>query len=295
MRHLLAAVFVLATCVSVADAADLVFTGTWMATQSRDKDADPADATVFTRYRPGEIVIVIAQGTVKTTTWRQQERTMGWPADTSNKTYTVDEVTADHAKLTANDTNFIKPHPKPLTITAHPPGIEITDDDLVTTCIPVDAAAIAKEDLRYTAAAAPADPLLDQPLAGRIAGVAWKPIRARRCDEPAGKPDDPITIEVTPDIPPKNENDQQPHLLFRMPVKPGTYPLDGNTNITVIHGNDQIPTMNGTLVVYSVTAAAIAFGLTIRGLDDTVINGRMTADVSPIVDGVTWPTPPAGK
>ena len=89
--------------------------------------------------------------------------------------------------------------------------------------------------------------------------------------------------------------DQQPHLLFRMPIKPGTYPLDGDTNITVLHGNDQIFTRNGTLVVYAVTATAIAFGLTIRGLDDTVINGRMTADVSPIVDGITWPTPPAGK
>lgn len=71
MLRITAVILVLAAFLVVACSKEpnLVITGTWMAIEFRDGENDNAEGSVVMKCRPGNVVIEIGAGTMKTTTW----------------------------------------------------------------------------------------------------------------------------------------------------------------------------------------------------------------------------------
>lgn len=263
-------------------AADLVITGTWMAQEisSGGGTGEGKSSGKFSmRCKPGFMTIEIGDGTLKTSLAMPSR-----PAEVKTSTYTVQSRSADRVAITVIDPTGKKP-PKPTELVKDGPGLTITGDGAVMKVVPYDAAAIAAEQKRQSDAEQPAEPLKDAPLSGHLGGADWTPVLARRSSFQFDKTGKRIRVEVTADKPKGFEPSAKSSLILNIPTTVGEYPLGNTFNITAYTPpSTNAMIANGILTVYSVSDTAIAFGLTARGEDGDVVNGRMTADVSPLKD-----------
>ena len=264
-------------------AVDVNFIGTWMATdivpieKPKDGANDKTSGKMSMHCPPGFMVIEFGDGTMRTTV-----SLLNRPPKVQNLTYTVQRKSADAVLIAIIDPTG-KEAQKTIEITQDGQGLALLGDDAITKVVPYDAAAIAAEQKRLEEAKRPADPLLDQPLSGRINDTEWIPIQARRSAFQFDQKGERISIDVTLDKPAGYKPSTQPSLIIEVPTRVGEFPLSTSFNITV-HSPPSKNTvvMNGLLVVYKVTDTMIEFGLTARGKDGVVFNGKMTADVSPL-------------
>lgn len=267
------------------DAADLVITGKWMAEESWSKEpagkapAGAANGKSRLRYPPGLVVIDLSFDTMTTTFLKPP--TMEPKVTTA--TYTI--VQASETSVSILVVEPLQKDGKKIFITKDGTALILADDHTVTRVVPYDPVAVAAERKRVEDGGKPADPLKDQPLAGRLRGAEWIPSRGRRSHFQFDDTGKTIRVNVTVDQPKGFEPSAHPSLILTLPIVPGEYPLSATFNVTryVPPGSNTV-IANGTLVVYRVTEAAIEFGLSARGKDGDVINGRMTADIRPVGD-----------
>lgn len=267
------------------DAAELPITGTWMAEEGWSKEpagkapANGANGKSRLRYPPGLLVIELGVGTMTTTFLKPPTMT---PKVTVT-TYSV--VQASDTSVTILVVGAPEKDGKKVHITKDGTALIFIDDQSVTRMVPYDALAVAAERKRVEDGKKPADALKDQPLAGRLNGAEWTSSRARRSHFQFDDTKKTIRVNVTVDQPKGFEPSAHPSLILTLPIVPGEYPLSATFNVTrfVPPGSNTV-IANGTLVVYRVTEAAIEFGLSARGEDGDVINGRMTADIRPVGD-----------
>jgi len=267
----------LALLAAALPGADLVFTGTWMATHSVAKGGG-ADAASMD-FDPGATTFVIDGSTITSTMYLFP----GDPPEVVKETYTVKTRGADAVTLQVVPADA-KDAPKPVDIVRSGTGLTLTEDGWSITLVPLDRAALAAVEKRNAEAKLPADPLKQQPLAGTIAHAPWTPVGARRSRFQLDEAKHRISVNVFVVLD-ADEHSAQPVLLVSLPTAVGVYPFSDQFNITaVITLDKQIVLVSGALTVTRVTPAAIDFGITARGMDGIVINGTMTADVTPVTE-----------
>lgn len=262
-------------------AADLTITGKWMVTKFSSVPAQDEKTTtkISAKCPPGALTIEIGDGTFTST----MAMFPGKKPSVQTMTYTVAERTADSLTILVKSRR--NEAGEKTIVRRDGAGLIMTDSANITTMVPYDAAAVEKERKRVEEGEKPADPLKDQPLAGHLQGAAWKPIVCRRSTFQFDQKGETIRVDVLAEKVDRNAADTLPKLILKLPIKPGDYPLGPTFNLTVVIPPSQnIPLTNGTLSVYKVTDTTIEFGLTARGEDGDVLNGKMSADVSPVKD-----------
>jgi hypothetical protein len=278
-RSLIRLLFSMSICMQMhADALDII--GTWMATDSNDITKDATGKITgksSLQYAPGVFVVAVTAATLRTSLFIDD------PMDSDEEAYTVQDHSADTVTIAIGDPK-IKSELKTCIFKRKGSGMIMSDDRSSTTLVPSDPVAIAAVKKRLLDAARPAEPLADRPLSGVMTkGVAWLPILARRSEFQFDVTGTKIDVDITADRPKNSENNSQPTVRLAMPTTVGEYPFGRRFNMTVnIPKQGDVWIINGTLVVYKASATSVSFGLTARGPDGIVINGKMTADISPL-------------
>ena len=263
-------------------AADLDITGKWMVTESTNNPnaADGKKDGKFTvTIGAGGLTVEIGEGTMTTT----MAFIPGAEPEITKTTFTFQK--RNESSATILEPSAQNGNGTIIEITKDGEGLIFTDDKTITKVVKYDPVAVATNKKNIEEANKPADKLLDQSLRGHLNGMEWTPIECRRSSAQFDERGEKIRVDVTADKKKRLDPSAFPSLIVDLPTKPGEYPLSNSFSLTVYFPpSHNTILINGTLVIYKVTNTSIEFGLTARGQDDNVINGKMTADVSSLKD-----------
>jgi len=266
--------------ITALPAADLDITGHWIVTHDEDAVVSQ-DGQCQEDYLPGDFTIDIGPALITTS----EPTYPGLPPTVEALPYVVKTRQADRETIqvtlldgTRLTSDFVRTGT----------GVTMSSyDGMAYTLAPWDHMAAAAYAAMVAAAEQPADPLRQQPLAGTIDHQPWSADGARRFVMQEGVDDHHIRIAMS------GPNQRKPMLTFDLPTTVGVYPLSQHYQIAVwVPSGHTGALTNGTVTVTRVTATAIDFGLTARGRYGMVVNGTITADISPVVERKA-PTPAA--
>lgn len=228
------------------------------------------------KCKPGFMSIEIGSNT-----WKSA---LSLPPDRSPKikeyTYAIQKHSTDNISIIITDPKQ-QDSPQNYDITKNEESLSIKGDGSILKVIPYDQSAVASEINRQKEASRPADPIKEQPLTGTINQELWMPILARRSAFQPNENNETIRVEITIDKPILHYPSKHSSLIVELPTQTGEYPFSNSFNITFYTppSRNKI-VVNGILAIYKVTDTVIEFGLTARGEDGLIFNGKMTADVS---------------
>jgi hypothetical protein len=274
--------FATITSLAAADAdAGAWMQGKWMVVSMASKPATTGGTTnssMTMKPKPGAVVMEIGPQAI-TTTVRMP------PAGKTMKReagYVVDQAATD--SLTIRVTPKGPGGQATVTVVKRQGANLVLEDDRSTTILqPYDAALVAKQELLEQQGAKPVAAVKDQPLTGRIAGQDWTPIVCRRSRIQLDESGKHIRVEAATEASKGFAPGTKPKLMIKLPTTVGVYPLGPNFNITVFTPpSDNQVLVDGVLHVTKVSEGAIEFSLSAHDDEGNEVNGRMTADVSPL-------------
>jgi hypothetical protein len=125
--------------------------------------------------------------------------------------------------------------------------------------------------------------LVDTPLSGKVGGQTWT-FQVGETDAflSEGSGDFFAALYSTPYTPCSRSEPTGPHLLVSVPKQPGDYDLSLMRNITfVVDGSSNLISLQGQVVVESVTATTVTGGLRTKRDDGNDVNGQFQLTICP--------------
>jgi hypothetical protein len=272
IAHLLVAIAIVLGSVlagALAPAADLQLDGKWMITEVKGL----GDNSGSMEAAPGAMTVEIHGASMVMTMVFDPSK----PPEKTTSTIAVTAKAADQLTMTTTSPDGVETCV--VTRDASGKGLIFTAKDSITTLVPWDAAAVAKEDAAQAEKAKPAAPIADHPLSGKFGGAEWTALVCQRSDFQFK--DDVVRCEISAVKPPEH-GPSPASIIISMPKKAGAYPLGPMMNATFFTPPGKNKTaMHGELVIYKIDGTKVDFGLSARADADNEINGRMSVDLGP--------------
>jgi len=125
--------------------------------------------------------------------------------------------------------------------------------------------------------------IVDATLSGKIGGQAWTfQTGATDAFLSGGDGDFFAALYAAPYAPCGTSAPSGPHLLVSVPKQPGDYDLSLMRNITfVVDGSNNLISLQGQVVVESVTATTVTGGLRTKRDDGNDVNGHFQLTICP--------------